>query len=456
MGQERYDVAVVGSGLGGLGAAALLSHWGYKTLVVEKLERIGGRCSTEEYEGFKLPTGALTIIYGGTELEQIYAEVGAPFEGIAVPRLFWRIAGKDYQMPPKGALVTLIDIVNKIEADRAKSTVTSGKGVDKEELMAAWRLLTKEPERGAGQTFERWLLHYTDNELLHGIFDWITTMMVPGRIYEVPAALPFAMLQRMKGFRELVVPLRGHMVNMGSLAKVVRANGNVWVNCPAKQILVADKEAKGLVVQKDGHEIEIASQVVISDAGPKATVALAGEDNFDEAYLTTMRVGLKSASATMCFVASDRPLWPEDGSPATLNIVGARRVISAIPLSNISPHYAPPGQHLMFAFACAVSNHVHMDLEEEKRQCLLDLGELFPLFEKHGRVLKWVFRDFGDEFPFQRSRTGEGMPCETPIRKLYNVGDGVTAPGCNGSVAATESGWRVAEIVRKSFKPREA
>lgn len=456
MGQERYDVAVVGSGLGGLGAAALLSHWGYKTLVVEKLERIGGRCSTEEYEGFKLPTGALTIVYGGTEFEQIYTEVGAPFEGIAVPRLFWRIAGKDYDMPPKGALGILIDIVNNIEADRAKLTGMPAKGVDKEKLMGAWRLLAKEPERGAGQTFERWLLQYTDNELIHGIFDWITTMMDAARIYEVPAASPFAMLQRTKGFREMVVPPRGHIVNMESLARVVRANGDVWVNCPAKRILVAGKEAKGLVVEKDGSEVEIAGRVVISDTGPRATVVLAGEDNFDEEYLRRMRVELKAASATMCFVASDRPLWPEDGSPATLNVVGARRVISFIPLSNISPEYAPPGQHLMFALGCAVSNHVHMDPEEEQRQCLLDLRELLPLFEKHGRVLKWVFRDFGDEFPFMGSRTGEGMPCETPIRNLYNVGDGVTAPGCNGSLAATESGWRVAEIVRKSFKPREA
>ena len=45
---QEYDVVVVGSGIGGLGAGALLAHRGYKTLVVEQLSRIGGRCSTEE------------------------------------------------------------------------------------------------------------------------------------------------------------------------------------------------------------------------------------------------------------------------------------------------------------------------------------------------------------------------------------------------------------------------
>jgi len=43
MEQEKYDAVVISSGIGGLCAAALLSHWGYKTLVVEKLSRVGGR-----------------------------------------------------------------------------------------------------------------------------------------------------------------------------------------------------------------------------------------------------------------------------------------------------------------------------------------------------------------------------------------------------------------------------
>ncbi|MCX5999468.1 MAG: FAD-binding protein, partial [Chloroflexi bacterium] len=34
---EKYDVAVVGAGMGGLGAAALLAHHGYRTIVAEKL-----------------------------------------------------------------------------------------------------------------------------------------------------------------------------------------------------------------------------------------------------------------------------------------------------------------------------------------------------------------------------------------------------------------------------------
>ena len=58
---EFYDIIIIGSGLGGITAASLLSRKGFKPLVVESRSRIGGRFSTFEYEGFKLPTGAILI-----------------------------------------------------------------------------------------------------------------------------------------------------------------------------------------------------------------------------------------------------------------------------------------------------------------------------------------------------------------------------------------------------------
>ena len=53
MQQEKYDVVVIGSGIGGLGAGSLLADRGYKTLVIEKLARVGGRSYgiKENYSG---------------------------------------------------------------------------------------------------------------------------------------------------------------------------------------------------------------------------------------------------------------------------------------------------------------------------------------------------------------------------------------------------------------------
>ena len=59
MTQKSCDVLVIDAGMGGFCAAALLSHAGYRTLVAERLPRIGGRSSTIEYKGFKCAAGAI-------------------------------------------------------------------------------------------------------------------------------------------------------------------------------------------------------------------------------------------------------------------------------------------------------------------------------------------------------------------------------------------------------------
>jgi prolycopene isomerase len=41
-----YDVIVIGAGIGGLSAASLLSHAGFRTLVLEKNNFLGGRCAS--------------------------------------------------------------------------------------------------------------------------------------------------------------------------------------------------------------------------------------------------------------------------------------------------------------------------------------------------------------------------------------------------------------------------
>ena len=67
-GDEVFDVLVIGAGAGGMAAAARLNRLGYRTLLTESRDRVGGRASTVEIEGFRVNTGAL-IIEKGARLE---------------------------------------------------------------------------------------------------------------------------------------------------------------------------------------------------------------------------------------------------------------------------------------------------------------------------------------------------------------------------------------------------
>ena len=454
MEQEKYDVVVIGSGIGGLSSGALLAHWGYKTLVVEKLSRIGGRFSVEEYEGFKLPTGAIAIHKGGG-MGEIFDEVGAPLELVMAPRLFYRLAGKDYEMPPKGSVSAMLDIINKLEVEKTKLVGGLAKAVAKEKIGEALGRGVREPEKEF-LTVRDWLLQYTDSELAHDIFDTISSVLTGRHSYEQPASHLFAWFIKQGGAREVGVPPHGNVVEMEKLARVVKSNGDVWTNCPAVRIVVEGGRAKGIVVQKDGREVEIASQVVVSNISPKVTVALAGEANFDEQYLRKLRINMVSAPIDVAFVAGDKPLWPEDGSPAILMLTGTRRIRSIVPLSNIAPELAPPGQHLLFATGRPVSTLVHLDEEEEIRQVSLDLKEQLPLFEKYGKVLRIDARDLDSEGVDGWCSVGFGVPNETPVKGLYDAGDGAPPWGLIGSTAAAGSARRAAELIRKAIKPAKA
>jgi all-trans-retinol 13,14-reductase len=59
--EKEYDVIVVGSGIGGLTCASLLSKRGYRVVVLEQHSQVGGYCSSFKRNGFVFNTGVENV-----------------------------------------------------------------------------------------------------------------------------------------------------------------------------------------------------------------------------------------------------------------------------------------------------------------------------------------------------------------------------------------------------------
>jgi len=59
----KYDIVIIGSGIGGLTCACLLSGRGKKVLLLEQSSRLGGCCASYELDGHRFDVGAIFVLY---------------------------------------------------------------------------------------------------------------------------------------------------------------------------------------------------------------------------------------------------------------------------------------------------------------------------------------------------------------------------------------------------------
>ncbi len=83
---DRYDVIVIGGGVGGLATAALAACRGLRPLVLEQGEAPGGACATLARNGYRFDAGA-GLLWGfeeGGSTRRLLDAVGAPVEALPV------------------------------------------------------------------------------------------------------------------------------------------------------------------------------------------------------------------------------------------------------------------------------------------------------------------------------------------------------------------------------------
>ncbi len=476
-----HDVIVVGAGIGGLTAAALLAARGLRVLVLEQHYLAGGFCTSwprsvrrgERVLRFVFDAGVHDVSGLGERgpVRHLLRSLGIE------DTLAWGRVGHEYVLSGERFRVPeRVDDLVRALGDRFPHERTGIEAFFRE-MAAVYREMYADAHLTGGvptppRTVEamlaypaghphafRWM-HVPFSAMLgaHVRDERLRTLlsMLGGYLSAEPGALSVAAMAPIFGyyFDGGYYPLGGSQTLADALAGVIRSRGGeVRLRTPVERIVVERGQVAGVVADA---RLERA-RAVISNADVRRTfVDLVGREHLPPAFARHVEALRPSTSAFVVFLGLDTTF---DAAPLTL--VAGRRLGIAIP-SLVDPSLAPPG-HSSMTLTTFVPPLGGQDWERKRpgyARAKRDLGdaliaraeEVFPGLSRH-----IVYRQEGSPATFARYAwtTGGAIygpasgpwqpPARSPIEGLVLAGAG-TFPGA-GVEAVVISGTLAADAL---------
>jgi len=429
-----FDVAIIGSGLGGLCSGALLADRGYKVVVLERNPSVGGRFSSLRHKNLMLPTGGSLIGLGGP-LERVCAQVGAPFDVAPFDVSAYWVRNKGWINPgPGGGQLrrALVDISGQPDA------VDAVMGGMKDVLVSGTH-----PE---GSLLE-WLASLTDSNDIERTFRGIIAAAFGPE--DVPATDFFQLVAATSG--KGMGLARGGLIHlMGGLARAIRERGGeVWTRAEVEAITLDGSTATAVQAIRHGRPCAISARAVVSAAGPRQTVRML-DGALDREYAADVAERAQPVSSISIHIISDRDIL--GGIPgAVYTVVGGRRICMIFDASHIT-NWAPAGTHITEIYPLTEAGpEVPVDWQEQVDEALLDMDDMTRGWREGSEVKVLCM---GTEFPGLHAWPGDGVSVETPIANLVLAGDGVLSRGYAGGAAAANSAFMAADAIEARLPRR--
>lgn len=391
-------VVVIGSGVGGSAAAALLAGQGHKVTLLESNPFVGGRCASQERDGFRYDFGVHMFSRGGSGPHgEVTRRIGGD--------LAW--VNKEWPCRVKGKVE--FDFPLDIKPLTRQVYLARKLGVKARNLPGAFfmfRSLLKgrEVEENDAITAQEYISRYTDDEMIHLFVNCICQLYFALSYKEAAASEFIWCFTRMFNEAGFGYPLGSGGRIPGSFAEALTRKGGVMrLGETVRNIRV--EGGKVQAVETDVGEYP--ADLVISNVGQRTTLILAGQEHFAGDYVRAAEEARDSNAYITIKYALERPVikdpvvfcMPEMPAESIFDYIDERRapddpyIFMPVP-SNWDPALAPEGKQLVIAGTAAPSNASDALCNDILDRVHSKVCALFPEVEK---ATLWQIRSTSDD-----------------------------------------------------------
>ena len=342
------DVIIIGSGIGGTAAGALLAHSGYKTLILEKNGFVGGRCTSYEKEGFTVDVGVHLFGVGDKgSLGDICRRVGTPdaIDWVTIEKPVLRVGNER----KKYSRANMVGAMPEEESERLFNIFLKIGQMTDREIDELWYV-----------PLGQWIRQYTTHPQVHDIFRMINGQYFCVELNVASTAEFIRCFREVLAARSSAYPKGGCIaIPNAYLAALEKHGGQYMIRAPVKRVIVEQERAVGVRLE-DGREFR--APIIISNADIKTTISdLVGKENFPPEYVERVEkltyayhaIGLKVAlkeKITDDQLLMYRPDVQEEKSGKRFDLNHPPDLVGGmitIP-TNYDPSLAPEGRQMIF------------------------------------------------------------------------------------------------------------
>lgn len=450
--------------------AALLADKGFAVTVFERNDFVGGKAANLEKDGFVCEAGIHVSVRGSNgPLGEVARRVGVDLKYVEPdPLMRIQTPSRTYRIPkrilgPKG-------LMNLALVAGVKPWNIPGV------IRLFMQILRVKEERDAvpydSVSLQDFMLRYTADEGVHRLVNLFSGWFFLLPKEEASAGEFLWSFASMVRSGSIGYPMGGYgQIPKSYLRACEQKGGKVCLKEGVRSIRVERGKATGVVTEKGIFDADI----VVSNAGIKKTIELAGKELFPAPYLARAEKLRDSLGGVSIRYALDqRPLdipiilYLPEGFDFSRNVEMWSRgeVQDELPIfllcpTLFDPSLAPPGKHILLIGTGVPADLSASDLAEE----VLDRIEqktfkLLPGIEKHiiwkhrtnlASVSAMCGRGGGEIIGLAQSydQVGKNKPDpHTPVEGLYLVGNDAGGRGV-GTEEAADSALKVANLITR-------